>query len=102
MCHLLRGAARVRDIMVGLPLVIGCLRFYFIFFLLTIKMHNYPLFVVYLDFARVVEPKLLESGYHDRPGVLEFVNNTRPKNLMYGNHVQCQTKARGFGMVAIT
>jgi len=91
-----------KDIMVGLQLVIDCLHFSFLFSLLTIKVHNCSLFVVCLSFTRVVKPKVLGSGYHFKPKVLESVNNTRRKSFRSDNHVWCQTKAQGCGMVATT
>jgi hypothetical protein len=52
-----------RHIMVGLSSMINCLCFFFLFSLLTTKMHNYPLFVYcLLGFGYHVGLKVLGSG----------------------------------------
>jgi hypothetical protein len=62
--------------MVGLPLIIDCLRFSFFFSLLTTKVYNCSLFVYCL----------VGSGNHTRPKVLRSGNNVRFKSFGSGNH----------------
>ena len=92
-----------REIMIGLPLVIDYLWFFFLFSLLTTKVHNCPLCLLFVKSNIFVILKYIGSrpmrlvlatmptcmlgfGNHTRPTRLESGNHAKPKLLGFGNH----------------
>ena len=84
-----------RKIMVGLPPVIDCLFFFFLFSLLKTKMHNYSLHLLFVKSGMFVTPKYLRSGMAARPKSLEssmtVIPKARPIHLESG--MVCQTQS---------
>jgi len=75
-----------RQIMIGLPSVIDCLSFFFLFSFMTTKVCNCPLYFLFVRSGMFSIPKHIRFGVAVRP-------KTRPTHL--GSGMICQTRAPG-------